>query len=63
MAELFLNETEWHKFNNKFHKITNYFNLCDSRSLNTFESINSNRDCLIRYIGGDYWAVYGFIFW
>lgn len=28
-----------------------------------FESINSNRDCLIRYIfGGDYWAVYGFIF-
>ncbi|EBY6258049.1 hypothetical protein D5O62_04445 [Salmonella enterica subsp. enterica serovar Warnow] len=55
--------TEWHKFNNKFHKITNYFNLCDRDLLNTFESINSNRDCLIRYIfGGDYWAVYGFIF-
>ncbi|APY63501.1 hypothetical protein DXW21_06780 [Salmonella enterica] len=55
--------TEWHKFNNKFHKITNYFNLCDRDLLNTFESINLNRDCLIRYIFvGDYWAVYGFIF-
>ncbi len=56
--------TEWHRiYNNKFHKITNYFNLCDRDLLNTFESINSMRDLYNKiYFGGDYWAVYGFIF-
>ncbi|ECE6546273.1 hypothetical protein DM684_08895 [Salmonella bongori] len=53
---------ERYKFNNKFHNITNYFNLCDPDRLNTFKNINLNRDLLKRYIyEGDYCFIYCFI--
>ncbi|EAR0344466.1 hypothetical protein DOW33_13275 [Salmonella enterica subsp. arizonae] len=55
--------TKWYKFNNKFHKITNYFNLCDQDRLNTFDGINLNSDFIMKYIfAGDYLSVYYFVF-
>ncbi|EAM7072965.1 hypothetical protein E3I66_19255, partial [Salmonella enterica] len=55
--------TEWYKFNNKFHKITNYFNLCDPDRLNTLMGINLSKDFYGGDIyGGNYWSVYCFVF-